>query len=127
MASRHLLRIASQLKFLISTVLQRDLHDPRLGFITVISVEPTEDYKEAKVTVSILGSTGERSRTLRALEDARGFIQRKIGKHLHLRHTPQLRFVIDEEQERWEHLDDLIARTKEDEEPGGPEHSPPEE
>ena len=58
------------MKFLISQVIQRDLADPRLGLITVLRVEPTEDLKEAKIYVSVFGSRGDKSKAERALNDA---------------------------------------------------------
>ncbi|MEM7235058.1 MAG: 30S ribosome-binding factor RbfA [Planctomycetota bacterium] len=112
MPSRSQLRLASRIKFLVSTVIQQDLHDPRLGFVTVLSVELTEDFREAKVLVSVLGAQGVKSKTVHALEDAKGYIQRKIGDQLHLRQTPLLRFEIDEEQDKIGRLERLIEETK---------------
>lgn len=99
MPSRRVLKVASRLKFLISTIIQRELHDPRIGFVTVMKVEPTEDFKEAKVHVSVFGAPGDKSKTLHALEAARGYIQSRVGKNLRLRHTPALEFVLDTELE----------------------------
>ena len=50
-----LARIASQLREEISRIIQFDLKDPRIGSLTVLAVQPTEDLKECKVFVSILG------------------------------------------------------------------------
>jgi len=114
MASRHLQRVASRLKFLISTVLQREMNDPRLGFLTVLEVKPTDDFREAKVYVSVLGSAGDRSKALHALEDARGFIQKKIAKNLQLRNVPYLRFVLEEKQDRVARIEELLDEDKRD-------------
>ncbi|MBN1444385.1 MAG: 30S ribosome-binding factor RbfA [Planctomycetes bacterium] len=124
MASRHLLRVASRIKFLVSSVLQREMKDPRLGFITLLKVEPTEDFKEAKVYFSVLGSPGDRSKTLHALEDARGFIQKKIAKNLRLRNIPQLRFILDEPEDKLARIEKLIEKVHEEKE-GEPEAPAP--
>lgn len=127
MPSRHALRIGSRLKILISTVLQRDLRDPRLGFITILAVEPTEDMKEAKVLFSVLGSPGDRSKALHALNDARGFIQKKIGRSLRIRHTPALRFVLDEGEDRLGRVEELLEQARREAERSSEGEAPKEE
>ena len=112
MPSRHLLRVASQLKFLVSTIIHRELNDPRIGFVTVLSVEPTEDFKEAKVLVSVLGGPGAESRTLHGLDAARAYIQKRIAKSVRLRHMPTLRFELDTSQRRTAQLETLIEETR---------------
>ena len=110
MPSRKVARVASRIRFLVSSAVQSELKDPRLGFVTILRVEPTEDLREAKVYYSVLGDENVKSRTDRALQQARGFIQRLVGKGLETRSTPQLRFVLDESQERQAHVEDLIER-----------------
>ena len=74
--------------------------DPRIGLVTVLDVEPTEDLKEAKIYVSVLGTQADASKTKHALDDAAGYIQREVGRNLETRNTPTLRFVFDEPDER---------------------------
>jgi ribosome-binding factor A len=100
--------LASRLKFLVSHVIQTELQDPRLGFVTVLGVTPTEDLKEAKVYVSVLGSPQDRRRTLRALDEACGFIQRQVGKSLRVRQTPALSFVFDDRQDKVARIESLL-------------------
>ena len=107
-ASRRVQRIASRIKFLISQIIQRDLNDPRLGFITVLEVEPTEDVKEAKVYVSVLGSRGDVSKAKHALDSARGYIQHELGKRLRTRNTPFLHFIFDETRDKVSRIENLI-------------------
>ena len=71
------------------------LKDPRIGFVTVTTVETTTDLDHAKVWVSVFGGENQRKRTLQALEGAAGVLQGKIGKELGLRRTPRLEFVYD--------------------------------
>lgn len=111
--SRRLQRIASRIRFLVSAVIQRELNDPRVGMVTILRVEPTPDLREARVYFSVLGGPGVVSRTCHALDDARGFIQREVGKNLRTRSTPQLRFILDDSQEkvlRFESLMDEVGR-----------------
>ncbi len=109
--SRRIQRIASRMKFLVSQVILNELNDPRVGFVTVLEVEPTADMREAKVYLSFLGGRGDRTKTEHALESARGFIQREVGKNLETRNTPHLSFIFDETRDKVARLEALIDET----------------
>lgn len=94
-------RVAKKVKFLIANALQRELKDPRMGFVTVVRCDLSSDYRHCRVHVSILADTeGEASRVMHMLEDARGFIQRHVAANLSTRATPHLEFVRDTGAER---------------------------
>ena len=114
--SRRVERVASRMKFLVSHIIQQDLDDPRLGIVTVLGVKPTEDLKEAKIYVSVLGARGDKSKARHALEDAKGFIQREVGKNLATRNTPTLHFVFEEEsdQSKVARIESLIREANEE-------------
>ena len=84
------------------------LKDPRIGFVTVTSVEVTSNLESAKVWVSVLGSERKRERTMEALAGAAGVLQGRINDELHLRRTPQLQFAYDPGVERGVRLSALI-------------------
>ena len=114
MASYRLLRLASRIKFLVSTVIQREIQDPRMGMVTVLEVELTGDLKEAVIRISIFGKPGVQSRTIHALEDARGYIQKEVAKNLKTRNTPRLKFVLDEGQDKVSRIEALVEAAQED-------------
>jgi ribosome-binding factor A len=109
-------RVASRIKFLVSSIIQREIADPRVGLVTVLKVEPSLDLREAKVYISIFGPPGNRSRTQHALEDARGYIQKEVGKNLGTRNTPRLLFVLDESQDKVSRIEALVEQAKEERE-----------
>ena len=55
MQGKRLDRVNQLIKEEVSTLLQRELKDPRLGFVTVTEVEISKDLRQAKVFVSVLG------------------------------------------------------------------------
>jgi ribosome-binding factor A len=85
-----------------------DLKDPRIGLVTVTSVDVTPDLSEARVFVSVLGSEKKRRATLAGLESARGVLQARINRELNLRKTPTLSFAYDESVERGVRMSALI-------------------
>ncbi len=85
-----------------------ELKDPRIGFVTVTGVVTSADLRHATVYVSVLGSERKRERTLRGLESARGPLQARLNRELHLKRTPQLAFEYDPTVERGVRLTKLI-------------------
>ena len=127
MPPRHAQKIASRLKFLVSHVVQQELNDPRLGFITILDVEMTSDLREAKIYFSVLGPRAEQSKSLQAIESSCGFIQRRVGKNLKLRNTPVLRFVLDDTDDRVSRIEEILAQHREPGEEPDPEATSSEE
>jgi len=109
---KRLERVNQLIKEEVSTVLQRQLKDPRLGFVTVTEVDTTADLKLARVYVSVLGPDAQWASSFRALESARGFVWNWLRKHLDLRATPQLVFRPDRSMEHAAHIQALLAGLK---------------
>ncbi len=120
MQGKRLERVNQLIKEEVSAVLQRQLKDPRLGFVTVTDVDTTADLKLARVYVSVLGPNEQWASSFKALESARGFVWNWLRRHLDLRATPQLVFRPDRSMEHAAHIQALLAGLKSSE-PGGEE------
>src|SRR4029434_1202257 len=72
MQGKRLDRVNQLIKEEVSLLLQRELKDPRLGFVTVTQVETSKDMRVAKVFVSVLGDERQWEGSLAALASARG-------------------------------------------------------
>ena len=83
----------------ISAVIQREVHDPRVGFVTITSVETTPDLRHANVYVSVIGDEAQRKATTEALGRAMPYVRHHLGK-LHLRRIPQLHLREDDSAQR---------------------------
>ena len=90
MQGKRLDRVNQLIKEEVSMLLQRELKDPRLGFVTVTDVETSKDLRVAKVFVSVLGGEEQWAASLAALASARGFIRSWLRSHLDLRVTPEI-------------------------------------
>jgi ribosome-binding factor A len=94
------------------SALIRELHDPRLGgMITVTRVDVSPDLRRADAYVSVMGTEEERSGTMTALQSARPFVRRELGRRVRLRSTPDVRFTPDTSIEDAQHLTDLMRKT----------------
>ena len=99
----------------ISHLIQRELKDPRLGFVTVTEVDVAKDLRTAKVYVSVLGSEKKRDATMAGLQSSHGVLQSRVNSELRLKHTPQLTFEYDPTVERGVRLSRLIDELNSDE------------
>lgn len=106
--SRRQRRVAELIHQEISRLLQQDLRDPRLGFITVTGVDVSPDLKLASVYISLLDDS-EAKLTLQGLSSARPYLRRALGESLSLRYVPQLTFKIDPSIEYGQRMETLFA------------------
>lgn len=83
-------RLDAQIRQELMELLQREMKDPRLGFVTITSVETARDLGSARVWVSVLGSEEEREQTMRALSAATPWLRRKLAERLEIRSVPHL-------------------------------------
>lgn len=96
----------------MSDLIQRELKDPRIGFVTVTRVEVSQDLKYARIYVSVLGTPEEQKKTMAALESGRGFIRREIGQRLDLRSVPEIQFRLDTSAEYSDRINRLLNELK---------------
>jgi len=89
-------RLDSQIRAELMQILQREMNDPRLGFATVTRVDTAPDLTQARVWVSVYGPDQDQTKTLIALTDAAGWLRRRLGERLSIRHIPRLVFRTDE-------------------------------
>lgn len=95
MTSRRVLKVAEAIREVVSMAILTDLRDPRIADVTVTHVEVSPDLRYAKVHVSVMGDDRKQLLSLRGLESAAGFLQKKVGNRIDLRYTPRIRFELD--------------------------------
>ena len=108
MQGKRLDRVNQLIKEEVSLLLQRELKDPRLGFVTVTEVDTSKDLRQAKIFVSVLGAEEQWAASLSALASARGFIKNWLRHHLDLRVTPDLQFRADRSMEHAARIQTLL-------------------
>jgi ribosome-binding factor A len=100
-------RVDEAMKHVLSESIP-ELKDPAIGFVTVTGVSTTRDLSQATVWISVFGPERQRERTLAALERAKGVLQLRVARELHLRRTPLLAFAYDQAVERGVRMSRLI-------------------
>ena len=114
MQGKRLDRVNQLIKEEISTLLQRELKDPRLGFVTVTDARVTGDLHDATVFYTVYGDDAARADTAVALDSVKGLLRSEVGRQTGVRFTPTLTFVADAVPENAAHIDDLLRKALQD-------------
>lgn len=109
-------RVSNAIKKEVSSIIQFELNDPRLGFITVLRVEISKDLEHAKIFYSVLGDKKSIEDSQEALNSAKGYIKKLVGDRLQLRLTPDLMFIFDNASEYSVYISNKIDEIRKKEE-----------
>ena len=112
MGQERVQRIAGEIQKEIGVILRDEVRDPRIGFVTITSVDLSRDCRMAKVYFSLLGSKKELRDTQVGLGRSKGFIRRLLGQRLKLRYTPEIIFKLDESAEYSIHISEVLDKIK---------------
>ena len=101
-------RVNEAVREVLSARIAEGFNDPRVGFVTVTSVETSTDLRHARVYVSVLGDDSKRAQSLAGLGSAHGLLQQAIARELRMKRTPTLQFVFDESIDRGMRISELL-------------------
>jgi len=102
-------RVAGQLRRDLARLIQQEVKDPEVGFVSLSDVEVTRDLSHAKVFITVFDPEKARE-SLKALRRAAPFLRNRLARALRMRHVPELHFLHDDSVEQGSHIDELIAR-----------------
>lgn len=105
-------KIAGIIQKEISTIIQFELKDPKVGFVTVTDVTVSGDLSQAKVYVSFLGQEARKQAGMKALERSKGFIRTQLAKRMSIRKVPQIIFLHDHALENGNKIERIIGEFK---------------
>lgn len=93
-------RLASEIVKETSKIILYELRDPRKGFVTVTRAKVSDDYRYAKIFVSIMGTPKEKKLTMGGLRHAKGFVQKELSRRIQMRSFPEINFELDDSIEK---------------------------
>ena len=103
-------RVSSEIKHEISMIIQSEVKDPHVGFVTITDVEVSPDIKFAKIYFTVLGDDAQKKLSLEALKKASGFIRKQLAIRLNMRYTPALNFKPDQSTEYGSKIDEILKK-----------------
>jgi ribosome-binding factor A len=106
-------RIAEEMRNEIGLMLAGELKDPRLAIpLSVSVVRLSPDMRHARVYVRIESEADEKTKALKGLAAAAGFIRHELVERLQLRRAPEIAFVLDEFEEHGQRIEELLRLSK---------------
>jgi ribosome-binding factor A len=105
-------RVSGQLRRELAQMIQREIKDPEVGFVSVSDVEVTRDLAHAKVFVTVF-EEDKAETSIKALKRAAGFLRTRLGQDLRMPNVPQLHFHHDNSVETGQKMDSLIDQAVE--------------
>ena len=105
-------RVAEELRKIVSQILLEDLTDPRLGFVTITSIDVTDDLRFARVYYSVLGDEEKKVSTTEALEENTGFIRRLVAERINMKFAIEIKFEVDKSIDHSFRIDSIIKKIK---------------
>ena len=97
----------------IGSIIQEEVKDKRIGFVTITSAKVTSDLSYAKVYFTSLGV--DKIEAVKALNKASGFIKIELSKRIDIRKMPEIEFIYDESIEYGEKIEKIIDKINEKE------------
>lgn len=104
-------RIAGIIRKNLAEIIQLQLKNPHLGFLSIPEVKVSNDFSYAKVYVSFFKKEDE-TEGLEVLEHSKGFIRSELAKRLDTRRCPELRFEVDHFYEKEQRITELLKNAK---------------
>lgn len=115
MSSQRAQRVAETIHKEISSMLIKGLKDPRIGFVTITSVDVTSDLRQARVYYTLMGSQDGRAETHAGLDSSASYIRQQLGRLLRLRFVPEIHFEYDASFDYGQKIEKLLSEIKTDE------------
>lgn len=107
-ATQRSIRVGELIQQELSDIILRGLRDPRVGFVTIMSVDVTSDLRMARIYFTVMGEDADSDETQKGLDSAAPYLRRELGKRLRLRHVPELTFKFDTSIAYGNHIESIL-------------------
>lgn len=96
----------------VSMILQTEVKDHDIKFVTVTAVKTTSDLSYSRIYVTVLNDA-KKDEIMKSLRGASGFIRTELANRIEVRHIPKLEFVYDESIEYGQKIENKIKEIHE--------------
>ncbi len=81
----------------VADLLSRHVKHPVLQdtMLSITRVETSPDLQSARVFISVMDDSADAEEIREALERTEPFVHRELGRRLHMRRIPHLKFILD--------------------------------
>ncbi|MBI3794836.1 MAG: 30S ribosome-binding factor RbfA [Nitrospinae bacterium] len=98
----------------IADIIRTELKDPRIGFVTVMDVDVTDNLRHANVYVSPMGTEEQKQLTIKGVSSAAPFIRRLLGQRMKIKFVPELSLKWDHSQDYSDKINRVLHAIKDE-------------
>jgi len=106
-------RLGEQIRRELSVLVQNEVKDPRVAMVSFTAIKLSRDLSHATIYCTVMNKE-DKVDTIKALNNAAGFLRKKLAAEINARIVPALKFIYDESLERGTHLTELINAARKD-------------
>ncbi len=107
--SRRIEKISDLIMKELGLVIQTEIRDPRIGFVTLSRVDVSHDLSVANVYVSVLGDDKQQKDSIIGLASSAAYLRRHLSKSLSTRTVPKLNFILDQGLENSQRIQNILS------------------
>lgn len=107
-------RVSRHLKKALTTILKKNIKDPRLEMVTITQVKLTADLRIARIYFTLAGSDKTIHDATKGFKSAHGYLKRSLSKELGLRYMPKIEFYYDDSFDYASKIDELLRSIESD-------------
>ncbi|MGY1711839.1 30S ribosome-binding factor RbfA [Geodermatophilus sp. SYSU D00758] len=105
-------KLAVRIRQIVSSAIETQIKDPRLGMVTVTDARVTGDLREATVFYTVYGDATQVEDSAKALASATGVLRSTVGRQTGIKFVPTLTFVADHVPDTARELDAALERVR---------------
>jgi ribosome-binding factor A len=107
-------RVNSYIMKIVPEIIEKEVKDPRIGLVTITSVDSSSDLKHATVYFTVHGGKKAGKLNSEVLNHASGFIQHELSRRIKMKNTPILTFKFRPVMEKTQKIEELLNKESED-------------
>jgi len=108
----HRQRVSEALRLELTTIVEGELGDPRIGLVHVTELLMSPDGKTVHVFIQTEKDDTEAQKTMKGLTAAKGYIRHELADRLGLQRAPELIFELDRRQQYGARIEELLGRVQ---------------
>jgi ribosome-binding factor A len=101
-------KVNEEIRHQVSMILQRDIHDSRIGFVTIIKVDTSPDLKSADIFFTTIEKNEAFEDTFAGLRASAGLIRKLLSKRIRMKFVPRIIFIQDDSEVTNNRIDEII-------------------
>ena len=101
-------RINEEIRHQVSLILQRDIHDQRIGFVTITKVDTAPDLRSADIYFTTIEAGSSSDDTFTGLKASAKLIRGLLAKRMRVKFIPKIRFINDNSNISKNRIDEII-------------------